>query len=381
MKRVIQSIASSHTLSASDVNAVLTTLSAAVAAGNRSGRLPFTFEHDLDEFPVLAGDAAQALIFGRSLAHVRTHGCDASRTLIHRTADYARARKLPEFEEIHRILGGVVQFGGGLSLIVDDVQPSRSGHGVTLFGSVENASGQTWQSLTLGIDLIANDGGLHRAPLSFPDLKPGRHGLGTNAAGSTDLAIGPLPSRGSCKVASVRKTGIIEDYTVAYRFSIIEPVVQRDLSFSDENLMLRFEFGEDQIGVLLENKTGEIVIIEWNTTSYVDPRAVAHRVVHEGVRMVDRSVPQGPTPVPPGARVIDAIAPADHVSWDGNSWKTRPLLPRGPSAETLKGAVVGIYLSLIVRGKAKPYNFRFRVDDVIPTLNVGRSAPALKPVP
>jgi hypothetical protein len=71
-----------------------------------------------------------------------------------------------------------------------------------------------------------------------------------------------------------------------------------------------------------------------------------------------------PAVIPPGATLKTFITPESHVSF--REAVVRNLFPDGPEGETLKGKELGIFLPLSIKGSQKSYNFRFRIDNVVP---------------
>jgi hypothetical protein len=50
---------------------------------------------------------------------------------------------------------------------------------------------------------------------------------------------------------------------------------------------------DDQLGFNLLNKSGSPVRILWDDAAYVDITGQSRRVIHSGVKLVDRNSPQG----------------------------------------------------------------------------------------
>jgi hypothetical protein len=153
-------------------------------------------------------------------------------------------------------------------------------------------------------------------------------------------------------------------YPALYRISMVKPTTSDITSFQDSFISVVFAISKKQIDFALQNRTPEPIKIDWNQVSYVDVTGKSHRVVHEGVRLIDKDRPQAPTIVPPTARVEDIILPSDYAQWTGSDWEVRPLLPEGPLAKTYEGQSFSIFMILEVNGRAKNYLFTFKIRNV-----------------
>lgn len=92
----------------------------------------------------------------------------------------------------------------------------------------------------------------------------------------------------------------------------------------------------------------------------------AHRVIHSGVRYIDRHRPQPDSFVPAKTELDDAIYPSDHITYNSvhGYWEKIPLFPEAPMARLLKGKTFSIILPLEIAGQRKEYNFVFMIKDV-----------------
>jgi hypothetical protein len=107
----------------------------------------------------------------------------------------------------------------------------------------------------------------------------------------------------------------------------------------------------------LENKTELGIVLPWDKISYVDWSKGSHRVLHEGVRLIDRDKPQADSTVAPSARLDDFIYPSDYVDSE------KPILPLlDPSAAV--GATFSVFMPLEIKGHEKDFFFTFKVERV-----------------
>ena len=142
-------------------------------------------------------------------------------------------------------------------------------------------------------------------------------------------------------------------------FKMIAPVVTRSLTYSDAYISIIF-IPAKSLHFKLTNKTKQPIEIDWNHASFTDTDSTAHRVVHQGVRYIERDSNLPPTIIPPGANVFDVAHPSDYISYDSSSaegWKMENILP--DSDRELIGKVFGLFLPLKINGRLKNYNFKF----------------------
>ena len=242
-------------------------------------------------------------------------------------------------------------------------------------GTVKNQTSKAWTTARFTVDFFNSRGERMQNPMQKFDPyatswlleitglargKPteiGVPGWGTQMSGRLEERF----SRFEIKFAG-------GEYEVDYKISLMKPSLSPSLAFEDDALTFSFQLPPSRRGVdlTLQNKTQNPVRIDWNQVSYVDIEAVAHKVLHQGVRFVQRDQPMPSTTVPPGAKVSDQIYPSDAVVFAEREWVMPPIFPAGPDALSLKGKTFSIFLPLEVNGATKNYNFVFSIDDVQP---------------
>jgi hypothetical protein len=120
------------------------------------------------------------------------------------------------------------------------------------------------------------------------------------------------------------------------------------------------------VAFTLLNKTDNPIKVDWNQVSFVDDSGSAHKVIHQGIRLIQRDEPMVATTVPPGAKVSDYMYPSDLVLRLGGDWVTPPLLPKGERAAAMRGKKLSVFLPLEINGAAKNYSFESVIKDVQP---------------
>jgi len=158
--------------------------------------------------------------------------------------------------------------------------------------------------------------------------------------------------------------------TVAPRYyldiSLKKPIDSNILRYTDNKIDIIFRMGEKQIAFDLQNKTETGIRINWDEVGYISPTGRTMRVIHSGIRLMDRNSPQAPTMVPPGSRVSDVIIPSENiyfVSGRYGGWNELDLFP-GNDKSIYKGAEFGLYFPLVMGDRREDYKFIFRVDEV-----------------
>lgn len=158
------------------------------------------------------------------------------------------------------------------------------------------------------------------------------------------------------------------------------------INFEDEGTT-KYRYEDDMIEIIwlplstqfafsLKNKTDHSIRIIWDEAVYVDQNGSSGRVMHSGIKYIDRSNPQPPTVVVKNANIDDMILPTDnvyYVSGKYGGWRTKPLFPnRAASQEELNkltqeyiGKEVKVLLPLEIQETINEYIFTFKVEDFI----------------
>lgn len=144
--------------------------------------------------------------------------------------------------------------------------------------------------------------------------------------------------------------------------------------FEDDMIRIAWVVGSSSLSFVMENKTDHSIRVIWDEAAYVDPGGMSHRIMHSGVKYIDRSEPQPPTVVVRKGKIDDVIVPVDNVYFTGGygGWAESPLLPiSGYTAEQRRQAAYGyvgksiqVLLPLQIEQVVNDYIFRFRINDV-----------------
>lgn len=147
-------------------------------------------------------------------------------------------------------------------------------------------------------------------------------------------------------------------------------------SYEDDMIKIVWLPLSTQFGFTLKNKTDHSIKIIWDEAVFVDPNGSSGRVMHAGVKYIDRNNPQPPTVIVKNASIDDMIVPTDniyYVSGQYGGWRTKPMLPnRANTQEELNtltqqyiGKEVRVLLPLEIQGIVNEYIFTFKVEDFI----------------
>jgi hypothetical protein len=233
----------------------------------------------------------------------------------------------------------------------------------TFRGTIQNETGQSWTKLTFRPDLRDNRG---RAINWKQDSFLYRR-IGKGSSEKFDYQISGDIDTKSLGVSRVLMIG--GSVPTVYKFSLVSPKSQPAPSFEDEFIVVKLAPSEEQLGITIQNKMPDQPIkIDWNQCSYVDASGKSERIIHQGIRLIDRNTPMPPTLIPPGASIEDVIVPSGNVYMSDitHKWSTFPMLPPLPSGAKLKGSTFSLFVPIEVNGTTKNYMFTLRVIDVVP---------------
>lgn len=145
--------------------------------------------------------------------------------------------------------------------------------------------------------------------------------------------------------------------------------------FEDEFIKIAWIPTADQLSFVLTNKTNHSIKIIWDEAAFVDENGISHRVIHSGVKYIDRNSTQPPSVVVRNGTVTDLVIPTDniyYVSGKYGGWHVAPLFPKSAvSAEELRakagkyiGKTIQVLLPLQIEEVVNEYIFTFEVKNV-----------------
>ena len=188
-------------------------------------------------------------------------------------------------------------------------------------------------------------------------------------------------------------TGCIQLHTAYYNIDLKEverPAKTKErygeqkISKINENGIDKYTFEDEMVKIIwlptaqnvnfeLTNKTNHSIKIIWDETVFVDPKRASHKVMHSGVKYIDRNNSQPPSVIVKNGSISDVLIPTDGVMFLGSSWIESPIfLNQGTdqaqlkvSAESYIGNIIQVLLPLQIEGVINEYLFSFEVKSVV----------------
>ena len=147
-------------------------------------------------------------------------------------------------------------------------------------------------------------------------------------------------------------------------------------SYEDDMIKIVWIPLSTQFAFSLNNKTDHSIKIIWDEAVYVDQNGSSGRVMHSGVKYIDRNNPQPPTVIVKKANIDDMVVPTSNVTYTSGQyggWNTQAIFPNiALSQEELNslsqkyiGKEVKILLPLKIKETINEYIFTFKVEDFI----------------
>lgn len=134
-----------------------------------------------------------------------------------------------------------------------------------------------------------------------------------------------------------------------------------------ETEQTKFVFTPSSAGLNFEltNKTDATIKVIWDDAAFIDIEGTSGKVMHEGIKYIDRSNSQPPTSIIKGAKISDVAIPTANVYYASGSyggWRTSPLIfnKAGTKNESLDNKVVKLFLPIVVNTKTIEYIFTFQ---------------------
>lgn len=158
--------------------------------------------------------------------------------------------------------------------------------------------------------------------------------------------------------------------------AVISDSGKTKFTFDDSLVRITLAPITDGFAFRLENKTLHSIRIVWDDAAIVDPAGESGRVLHSGVKYVDRNSSQPPTVVVAKGFVTDIVVPTSNVTYSSGAyggWHTSPFLPRPPMVsanreailsdlrERYTGKSVKLLLPLQIEGFTNDYLFTFSI--------------------
>lgn len=164
--------------------------------------------------------------------------------------------------------------------------------------------------------------------------------------------------------------GAVDKKSYEYVFRLEKPYEKSNNNFTDADVSIWFEFTRFEFAITITNRSeDQPITIDWDKISYVDVWGKSHRIVHKGIRYIERDRPQPPTVIPPKAQIEDILVPSDYVEFNSSrysrsSWERREMFEKPERGAYYHGKTFSIFMPLQIGEQTKNYNFGFRISIV-----------------
>lgn len=149
--------------------------------------------------------------------------------------------------------------------------------------------------------------------------------------------------------------------------------------YSDKYIGITWTYNTTQFEFELKNMSGHTIRINWDDVTFMDYSGNISRVMHKGVKYVEREKPQGSISIPNGGRLQDIIVPNSNVYFSKgmsgyipSQWKQSAIIPcYFNNKEDMENAIlnkvwigrtVRILLPMEIEGIKNDYTFEFTVN-------------------
>lgn len=98
--------------------------------------------------------------------------------------------------------------------------------------------------------------------------------------------------------------------------------VHSNNTYSDEYVTLcpSASVSGSQIDLTIINNHSSSIRILWDDAAFIDNEGSSHRIIHMGIKLIDKEKAQVPSVIPAGARLEDTIAPVDGLTLIDGNW-------------------------------------------------------------
>lgn len=166
----------------------------------------------------------------------------------------------------------------------------------------------------------------------------------------------------------------------------INSLVKDDINYyqyEDSFINIIWYVSPKEFAFELTNKSDHPIKINWDDISYVDYTGSVGRVMHSGVKYVDKNNSQPATTIPRGASLTDTLLPVDNVYYGSyiHDWIKNYLLPCrykdqssfSENAEKNIGRTMKILMPIVIESIQNDYVFEFTVKELLnPELGISK---------
>lgn len=133
--------------------------------------------------------------------------------------------------------------------------------------------------------------------------------------------------------------------------------------FDDKKIKIEFSVNKRQLDFTLTNLTNKLLKVDWDASSLIFEN-VSKRVIHSGVKYIDRNSPQLPTTITSNSKLLDHVLPADNIVLKQHAFDPKNIGAPSISWEvsnmiSISDKTFKFYLYLISQDKPLEYTFVF----------------------
>jgi hypothetical protein len=161
-------------------------------------------------------------------------------------------------------------------------------------------------------------------------------------------------------------------------YSLVEPVAVKngieqppnyEKEFEDDKISIKFTINEKKMFFRLKNKTDKELTILWDKISFMDTNGAPHGVAGFENLFTDRMDKQTPQTIRAKGEVNGLIVPLENIEFmEEWTWYIRPLFNRmDDMALENRGKPFSLSMPVEIAGDIIEYNYKFRIDHVIPS--------------
>lgn len=144
--------------------------------------------------------------------------------------------------------------------------------------------------------------------------------------------------------------------------------------YEDDYIDISWFVNGTQFAFVLKNKSNYSFKIPWDDVAYINTSGSTGRVMHSGVKYIDRNNSQPASVVPKGASLSDIVIPTDnvyYVSGQYGGWREGRLFNFAIDKNDFEnakipfiGKTVRVLFPVIIQDVKNEYVFEFKIEDI-----------------
>lgn len=172
---------------------------------------------------------------------------------------------------------------------------------------------------------------------------------------------------GSTEIIKKKEEVKIRDKKAIYTFIMTKPKVNEKLFYEDKSIKILFNITSEQINFQLNNKTEDLIEINWNKVTFVDFNSESQKIFHSNIKFIDKEKIMPETIIPPLAKINDFILPSVNSYYGeySKSWVSNTLFPYlYKDSKELINKTFGVFFPLKINNITQNYYFTFQIKNI-----------------